>query len=55
MKAKLLFWIDKLIYTLEDTMPDKKYDTECFKQQKSQIKELKSIRKWVNNILKTID
>lgn len=48
MKNRLLFWIDKVIYMLKDTLPDKEYEPDVFKEQKSQIKELNQIRKWVS-------
>lgn len=48
MKKRLLFWLDKIIYTLKDTLPNKEQEPECFKEQSSQIKELKQIRKWVS-------
>ena len=48
MKNRLLFWLDKIIYGFEDTMPNPEHEPECFKEQKSQIKELKLIRKWVS-------
>jgi hypothetical protein len=47
MKNKLLFWLDKIIYGLKDTLPNKQLEPDCFKEQKSQIKELQLIRKWV--------
>ena len=48
MKKRLLFWIDKVIYMLKDTLPNPEHEPECFKEQKEQIKELKLIRKWVS-------
>ena len=49
MADRLLFWIDKVIYMLEDTMPTDGFD--CPKSQMAEVKELKKIRKWVVRVL----
>ena len=48
MKKRLLFWLDKIIYGFEDTLPDKEYEPECYATMQKEIKELKAIRKWVS-------
>jgi hypothetical protein len=48
MKKRLLFWLDKIIYGFEDTLPDKEYESECYATMQKEIKELKAIRKWVS-------
>lgn len=49
MGERLIFWIDKVIYMLEDTMPDGEYEDP--KSQMAEVKELKQIRKWVLGVL----
>jgi hypothetical protein len=49
MKNRLLFWLDKIIYGFEDTLPqNRENEPECYDQMKKEIKELKKIRKWVS-------
>lgn len=49
MKKELIYWIDKIIYVQEDTLPEKNIEPDLFKSQSLEIKELKKVKNWVKS------
>lgn len=50
MKSKLIWWLDKFIYGWKDTLPNKDEDPELYATMQKEIRELQSIRKWVQKL-----
>jgi len=49
MGDRLLYWLDRMIYVWQDTMPDLKESHSS--TQMEELKELKKIREWVKRLL----